>query len=554
MRSPLRFRRSGKSQERDGKSDEPTRSSKLVNNNGVPKKRTFFKVEISYSSTLLFIWIFLLCTLCWTYNLKMQATTMMLLTCVALTSIHGESRTLVPLIFLAESCCEVAMGHQHSPLEFYASTILSFLSLLACKAERKGNSLKDRNVLLETIFCGAAGVCVTYIIIKDEVFSFGAAAYVAMGHAFFLQLYEGLGENEAALVSSLIGFFFGDVFTNNNLSTSGGRESVLMFNTRGNYTTYTYIMSRGSFLCVIYMAVSCFVFSRFCMVPVNKNSKSSPKRVSRKRITFIFWTSLLIVHIGMLLMLHYQFMENPITWFYGYILSSSFRTWTLLAWSVTLPIAIAVVELFTKRVRSTIHRKMYHFIAVVAMTPAAMIDPPFLSLMISFGTTLFIVLEIARVYQVYGTKTLAAFIQRHIDHRESVTGLVRTHIYLIFGFGLPLILRYRHLHLPPKPIPAVMELSQNIIPGILSLGIIDSAAAIIGSSFMLSYRRALGSYLKNKLFTVRANSSISHKTTTGTLGGFICGVLFWLFILKVAEVPIFALPTLYSFLMVPRPR
>ncbi|EPY29126.1 dolichol kinase [Strigomonas culicis] len=246
----------------------------------------------------------------------------------------------------------------------------------------------------------------------------------------------------------------------------------------------------------------------------------------------------------------YQFREDAILWTVAYIGSSTFRTWTFILWGSLIPIAVVLVDVLTRRVKSTVRRKLFHFIGVISFTPVVMIDPIFFAFAISTATSVCLMVEVGRFFQVYGTSRLSAFLKHHIDERESTDGIIRTHMYLIFGMGASLILHYRHVQNSIREIPAIMELAYNLIPGVISLGVIDSAAAIVGSSFMLRYRKALGGYLKNKFFTGRANPSISHKTTTGTIGGFVAGLLFWILILKLAEVPLMSLPTMYSFLMI----
>jgi len=372
---------------------------------------------------------------------------------------------------------------------------------------------------------------------------------LAVTELAFLKLAPKLGDNEAVLVSSIIGFYICDICVNNNLSHDGGRDSILLFNAPGYLTSYTHIASRGMILCAIYLAAVVSFSSRLCLVPVSKNSKSSVRYVSRKGITIIFWTSVASIAVVLAAVISYQFQANCFTWLYAYITSSRFRTWTLVVWLFVIPLFVFIVDIFTRSLRTVVRRKFFHFIAVLSFTPAAMIDPPFLAFALSTAISLSVVVEVARYYGVYGSQYVSQFISRHIDSRDQLNGVVRSHIYLLYGLGVSLMMRYRHHQAAAAPTPAILELSINIIPGIISLGIVDASAAIIGSTVFLSSRRALGRYLKNKIFTERANTSIAHKTTTGTIGGFLCGLVFWIVILTIAEVP-FLLPVWYSFTMI----
>lgn len=506
-------------------------------------------IEISYSSTLLLMWACLLAWVSWQAQFRMQACSILTLCTVALTSEHGESRLLMPLIFLSERCLDHAMDLGHSPILFYASTLLSYLSLIAAKAERRGKSAQDRNVVAGVALYAVVGFVVVFFIVKDKVISFGGIVYVVAGYIFFVKLSPILGDNEAILVGSLVGFYMCDICVNNNLSVHGGRESVLLLNAPGYRTSYTHIASRGMILCTIYILTIICALSRWCLVPTNKNSKSSRRLISRKRITIIFWVANLVVGLTLALVISYQFRENVVHWLYAYIISSRFRIWTLVCWFTLLPIAVYLVDVLSVNVRLTVRRKLFHFIAVIAFTPSIMIDPPFMAFAFSTAISVCILVEVGRFYNIYGAQHVSRFIAHHVDDRDSLDGVVRTHIYLLIGLGIPLMMRYRHLSTDNKPVPAIIELSINIIPGIVSLGIVDACAAIIGSSYFLSSRRTLGRYLKNNLFTERANTSITHKTTTGTLGGLLCGMLFWVVILTIAEIPLTG-PVWWTFTMI----
>ncbi|CCW62135.1 unnamed protein product [Phytomonas sp. EM1] len=508
------------------------------------------RFEISYSSTILLLWLLLLAYVSWCSDYTFEAFTIILFSSIALTSEHGESRLLMPLVFLSECCLGHTMNIRHSSLHFYASTLLSYLSLAACGGLRRVNFLSDRSIFLKTGMFTLVGLAALYFIVSDKAISLGIAVYVAAGYAFFLRLCPHLGENEAVLVSSIIGFYICDACTNNNLSEDGGRSLISDFNAPGYLTSYPHVAGRGMILSSIYTIACMQLFSRLWRVPVSKNSKSSEWRVRRKLITAIFWISCTLVVIVLFAVISYQFQENVAFWLYVYIVSSPFRFFTLLAWFMCIPLALIFVQLFTYGLRKAARRKMFHFIAVIAFTPASLIDPPFMAFAISTAISLFVIIEVARCHGVYGTEVITRFISEYIDERDDIKGIVRTHIYLLFGFCVSQVIHYRHHHQAvTRPIPAIMELSINVIPGIVSLGVVDASAAIIGSSVMLGSRRVLGRYLKNKFFTERANVSIAHKTTTGTIGGLLCGIVFWCVILAVEEVPLSG-PVWYTFTMI----
>ncbi|EKG03102.1 dolichol kinase, putative [Trypanosoma cruzi] len=486
------------------------------------------RVEVSYSSTVIMMWVVLLAVMSWNANHSMQSLTILFLSTVALTSPHGESRMLLPMLFLSEHLLDNLFSSGRSPLEFYASTLLSYLTLVVCRAARKRKC--NENIFIGSVICAAEVIVVLYFISEDCVMSFGAAAFVLLGLAFFLALLPVIGENEAVLISSLVGFYICDMVTNNSLTE--GESSP---HAPGLFTKKTHIAARGAVICAISMNAVLFLGSKCCMVPRVNISKSSERVISVERITILFWSSLVCVVAVIYYLVGFHLREDALMWMINYFTSARHRPWILLLWGGAVPLSVICVERFTGGLRKTARRKLFHFIAVVLFTPVALVDPSFLSLSLSIASSIAILVELSRFYGVYGSSTLNAFMLEHIDGRDSIRGAVRTHIYLIYGLGLSMMLRFRYER--PEPVlefSSWMELAIHIIPGLVSLGIVDACAGIVGSTFLLSHRRALGRYLNNSFFTERANSSITHKTTTGTFGGLLCGVLFWLFILLVA--------------------
>ncbi|RNF23285.1 putative dolichol kinase [Trypanosoma conorhini] len=486
------------------------------------------RVEVSYSSTLIMCWAALLAAMSWAAGRPMQGLTTLVLSTIALTSPHGESRMLLPMLFLAESLLDDILSPGRPPLDFYASTLLSYLTLAVARRARMKKV--DRNTYPGAALYIAVGISVLYLNSADCVFSFGGAVFVISGLLFYLALIPVLGENEAVLLGSLVGFHVCDMVTNN-----GTHAAEAALQAPGFVTRKTHIVGRGAVMSAIVMAVVMFLGSRCCMVPRVNISKSSERVISVRRITILFWCTLACVVGAMYAVVSAQLGESALRWVVGYLASSRYRLWILIMWAITIPSSVVVVEKLTGGLRKTARRKMFHFLAVVVFTPVALVDPYFLSLSLSSATAISSILELSRFYGVYGSSTVNAFMLGHIDGRESIQGAIRTHIYLMYGLGLSMMLRYRHEQ--RETVVAFsrwMELSINIIPGLVALGIVDACAGIVGSTFLLSYRRALGRYLSNFLFTEKANTSITHKTTTGTFAGLVCGVLFWFFVLLVA--------------------
>ncbi|ORC92176.1 dolichol kinase [Trypanosoma theileri] len=490
------------------------------------------RIEVSYSSTLIAAWAFALAVMSWCAGHAMQGATILVLSLLALTAPHGESRMLLPLLFLSERLLDNVMMMGQSPVEFYASTLLSYLTLVVCSGERRGSG--QRNIFLESVVQAVVGLVVVYVICKDCVFSFAAGAFVLTGFLFFLVLNPLLGENEAVLIASLAGFYLCDAAINNSMS---GNEALL--HAGGYFTTKTHIAGRAAVLSAIFQTIILFIGSKYCMTLRVSNSKSSERSISVPWITFLFWSSLVGIISIMHAIVSFQFKEDVFLWLWKYITTSRYRLNVLLVWMAVVPISVYCVDVFTKGVRQTVRRKLFHLIALFSFTPVAIVEPQFLSFALSVVTSIAIIVELARYYKVWGSHTLSRFLVDHIDSRESIKGVVRTHIYLMYGLGLSMIFRYRHeipQHLQNFPqTPRVMDLAITVIPGLTSLGVVDACAAIVGSTFLLTYRRALGRYLSNSLYTERANASITHKTTTGTVAGLLFGSFFWAVVLLVTH-------------------
>ncbi|RNF12024.1 putative dolichol kinase [Trypanosoma rangeli] len=483
------------------------------------------EMEVSYSSTLIMCWAALLAVMSWVASRPLQGLTILVLSTIALTSPHGESRMLLPMLFLAESLLDDVVSPGRLPIHFYASTLLSYLTLVVSRSARLKKV--DRNTYPGAFLYIVVGVVVMYFNCADCVFSFGAAAFVLFGLLFFLALLPVLGENEAVLVGSLVGFHIYDMVTNK----CADRDEALL-QASGVVASKTHIVGRGAVMSAITMVAVLYLGSRCCMVPRVNISKSSERVISVSRITLLFWSSLVCVVAVMYAVVSSQLGENVLRWVVEYLILNRYRLWILIMWGITIPLSVIVVDKFAVDLRKTARRKMFHFIAVFVFTPVALVDPYFLSLSLSLAVTIGMIVELSRFYGVYGSSAINEFMLRHIDDRESIKGAIRTHIYLIYGLGFSMMLRYRHEQ--PESVAELsrwMELSINIIPGIVALGIVDACAGIVGSTFLLSYRRALGRYLSNCFFTEKANTSITHKTTTGTVGGLVCGVLFWFLVL-----------------------
>ena len=129
-------------------------------------------------------------------------------------------------------------------------------------------------------------------------------------------------------------------------------------------------------------------------------------------------------------------------------------------------------------------------------------------------------------------------------------GLIRTHLFLLFGLAMPIILHSRQQQMPARPLSPIVLCSLFLLPGLVGLGVMDSAAAAFGTLWWRlvpiprrnSNRRNDGGAVAappaplklhrifcgaRRGFTVEANSALAHKTVEGTIGGLVAAFAAW---------------------------
>lgn len=483
------------------------------------------RAEASYLSVFLILWAVALAILSWISGFPGKGLIILVFSGLMLTSPHAETRILFPMVFLSKCCLDDVIVLGHSSMEFYASIFFSYLTFVTFGGGRMEGC--GGRTFWEVIMHAAGGLVMGFFSLEDGVTFFSVGVFVLSGFLFFCALRPILGEDESVLVGSLVGFYICDVVTNNTPD-----EGKMLPHACGPVALKTDVVGRGVVLGAICMVIVLFSGSRLCMDSWVDKSNSSQRHVSVRRMTILYYVALMCIVVGMHATMSLRLKETALLWLIRYIASSCHRICALITWAIAVPLCTICVEKFTGGLRKTVRRKMFHFIAVALFTPVALVDPSFLSLSLSVASGLAVFLELARFYGVYGSSAISRFVSGHIDDRDAIDGAVRTHIYLIYGLGVSMALRCRHEepHLTVGVL-RVMEFSINLIPGIVALGVVDACSAIVGSTFLLSHRRTLGEYLNNRIFTERANPSVTHKTNTGTLGGLLCGAAFWMFIL-----------------------
>jgi len=128
-------------------------------------------------------------------------------------------------------------------------------------------------------------------------------------------------------------------------------------------------------------------------------------------------------------------------------------------------------------VTKIVARKWYHFLAVLMFSPALCLNPVFTAMAFVGALIAFATAEAVRLGGLYPVSDpLDAFMSRYLDERESGP-LIVSHSYLLLGCALPLLLTLTFAGDGFDHPASVLASS-----GIISLGIGDSFASIVGST------------------------------------------------------------------------
>jgi dolichol kinase len=207
---------------------------------------------------------------------------------------------------------------------------------------------------------------------------------------------------------------------------------------------------------------------------------------------------------------------------------SHLRLPMVVAWAIVIPLLSALVlalphATFTRIVR----RKLFHFIAVTAFLLPTATDPTYMAMWWCLAIGACTLLEYGRCHALFGLSRLQPLLDAVVDARD--TGVIRTHLYLILGCGLSLILNHRidyHFDTPPSP---SARLLRDVLPGLGALGVLDAVAAIVGST-LGKVKLAAVLYPAMPASWQAANPILQSKTVEGTAAGWValsvvgCGV------------------------------
>uniref|UniRef100_A0A914I2D8 dolichol kinase n=1 Tax=Globodera rostochiensis TaxID=31243 RepID=A0A914I2D8_GLORO len=126
------------------------------------------------------------------------------------------------------------------------------------------------------------------------------------------------------------------------------------------------------------------------------------------------------------------------------------------------------------------HRKFFHLTASLVTVSGLLHDPPFLAFCVHFVLQIFIIVEVLRSQRVQPFCWLDDCLLMFIDGQDSPE-LIMTPILLLVGLNLPILFDLRLLMAQNAAV--CWTLRQWHFAGVISVGVGDSAAALIGSKF-----------------------------------------------------------------------
>lgn len=166
---------------------------------------------------------------------------------------------------------------------------------------------------------------------------------------------------------------------------------------------------------------------------------------------------------------------NALEWLWNYITDFPERMSILVTWASVLAVLIPIVFILAPYMSLNLRRKVWHWVILGLITYPAYIDQPQFTILALLGSAvIFVVVEIVRYSRFtfigqWFSDTLIVF----QDYKDLKGPINVSYIYLIAGVTLPMVFDYC--------IDKTVSIKSFI--GLVSLGVGDSSASIIGKRF-----------------------------------------------------------------------
>lgn len=157
--------------------------------------------------------------------------------------------------------------------------------------------------------------------------------------------------------------------------------------------------------------------------------------------------------------------QSPVIWLLNYIFESKTRRNILITWLSFLLILIPNILIFKSNFSLNTSRKLWHFLILALIIQPFQLDPTFVKISLAGTITLFLAVEYLRFLKLEPLgKLLDERLRSFADFRDERGPIIISYIYLIIGISFPLLVA-------------------NSPVGLISLGVGDSSASIIGKKY-----------------------------------------------------------------------
>lgn len=466
-------------------------------------------MKFSYFSVILFFWSILLCIRSSQTDPLLGIVSTLSAALVLLLSMDDE-RLVMPLLFMSQLCFDKGAHRNHVIACFFSSTFFSWSSVLSTVKPKRLISFSW--IILYTF----AGV-IFLLYWNTGGLLLHSLIYISFSHGFNGFLAPLLGGREACITSSILGFLFDDAFTGlktARIDATAQKSGVL-------------VISIGeAFLCCAAISGIALPFAKWIAYHFFSRSRRAQgvASFSDYLLPEAAVTSLVFLPFALLFVYYYLGANiNIISYVINYIFDTEGCLLSLFIWIITIPCCVVAIHFWTTRVPNIIRRKLFHILGVFAFLYPAIAAPFFLSLSINLVAAVFVLIEVGRANCPRQFAALSNLMEGHIDSRETIHGVVRSHMYLLFGMGLSILIAH---HDGDLKFSNAESHALCLIPGIISLGVVDTVAAACGSRY--GGGKKLSYYFRNRFFTDVQNPAMNHKTVVGTCCGGAAGLLFWL--------------------------
>ncbi|KAM5472986.1 dolichol kinase [Microsporum audouinii] len=152
-----------------------------------------------------------------------------------------------------------------------------------------------------------------------------------------------------------------------------------------------------------------------------------------------------------------------------------------------LAVGLSLVYRLSRVVEVDTRRKIFHGMMVAMFFPTVFIDPTFVALSCILVLAIFLLLELFRVSQVPPlARWLSYFLAPYVDGRDHRGPVIVSHIFLMLGCALPLLLSLAgtpHLGSVPWEGWEVDGRDVSMVSGIVCVGMGDAAASLVGRRY-----------------------------------------------------------------------